>query len=237
MGDETGADFNEENRWLKNWIIGERITSGSRNSCNRWAEDSDENWKEHAPSEKKQLDYLVCGANDAEGSPCKQINTETWNQIWDNCHGKADEDQDETGDDGENWDTCWNMVTGNAGTNPPEGEPGGHFECSSGSNCEYNPKTGMWSDSTDATDQGNKDSDGPDGRWWGEWKSANYNLTPAYPTDVSIIGDNLGTDTHLDPGETHQCPSTHVRGFFVKGMESLSLRKDRGVGRNGQRIL
>ena len=102
-------DFN-----VDNWIIDRRIISGNEGSCNAWKTTKD--WVEHTDGSKEQGDYLVCGYNDDDGSPCRYISPEIWNQIWDNCHGKADEDQDETGDDGENWDTCWNMVTGNAGT-------------------------------------------------------------------------------------------------------------------------
>ena len=221
MGDETGTDFNEGNRWLKNWIIDQRITSGSRNSCNRWSRDSDENWKEHDSSEKKQLDYLVCGYDDDDGSPCKQINTETWNQIWDNCHGKADEDQDETGDDGENWDTCWNMVTSDNGVR----SPGGNFD----GDGTYDPKTGKWS-SDSFSDSGNRDHEY--GQWWGHWKSANSNVTPAYPTDVDVIDDNLGTDTAENPSNTHICPSTHTRDFICQG-DGTSYSRAPGCGDRG----
>ena len=157
MTDETYT-FDEEYEWLKHWSIGRPITSGSADSCNAWAEQSDQNWLEDTSSHK-QLDYAICGGHDMDGGECKQVNRRTWDQIWANCHGMASTDQSKAGDDGKNWDPCWNMIT--TGGHSPQG----NFE----GDGIYNPRTGTWS-KDDTDDQGNYEHD--TGSWQRSWRTA-----------------------------------------------------------------
>ena len=214
--------FDEEHEWLKHWSIGKTITSGSPESCNSWAEQSDHNWLQDTSSNKQQ-DYAICGSTYSapRGGPCKQVKRATWEQIWDNCHGRASNDQSKTGDDGLNWDPCWNMVTGNTDSSVAT-QPDGEFE----GDGTYNPRTGDWS-------SGGDNHNTTDGAWWGRWKTANNNVTPAYPTDVDPIGTNIGTDTALHGSNTHTCPSSHSRSFICQG-DGESSRGTAGCGKDGK---
>lgn len=212
MTDETRT-FDEEYEWLKHWSIGRPIISGSADSCNSWAEQSGQNWLQDTSSHK-QLDYTICGTKEG-GGDCKQVNRRTWDQIWANCHGMASTDQSKAGEDGKNFDPCWNMITSNEAHTP-----GGDFEADSDTGT-YNPRTGRWSNDDSSDDQGNYDHE--DGRWQREWRTAHSSafagsssqLGPAYPTDVAPISGHIVADQDLE--DMRQCPPSHPRSFACHG--------------------